>query len=501
MSLKSKAIYTALYKVLNLLAGFVTQFILTPIILNGLGRQLYGVYTIISKTEGYLSFIDLRPSAILRYKLAVLQGKQDQKEKKQYVGASLSLSLFTLPIILIAGLVLAHFFPLIFNIEEQYIKISQISVVIISAFLAVKSFLGIPEAILRGNNLEYKGFYIEPLRYLIYGILVVIFLSWNLSLIGIIVAIVLSFIFGFFLRVILQNKYCPGFSPIKPERGHIKEFLSNGTWYLASSVGTQALNSFDIILIGILGSPEKVTSYALTKAILFRIGEATVTVIGSITAGVGDLISRNDVHKIMTLRKLVIRFSLITGLSLAAYFASFNESFVTLWVDSTNYAGNDLTIVLCIALVFLVLAMAEEIFINAMLLFKSKSNLVLQSALIALVISVVFYSRLEYYAIAAALVISKLYQLVRYSIKLNNSFPVKANTILKENSNVILIVLYAVLFIAIKKNIQIDSWFDFIGISLLYLSGLLAIIYFGILNKIERGEFKARIKNFFNEKL
>lgn len=486
MGLKSKAIYTALYKALNLATGFIAQFVLTPIILNGLGRQLFGIYSIINKAEGYLSFVDLRPTAVLRYKLAIIQGKEDRIEKRKYVGASISLSFLTLPIILFFGFFLSYYFPTIFNINEEYRTISQVAIMIIASFLAIKGFFSIPEAILRGNNLEYKGIYIEPLRYLIYGVLVILFLKLKFSLLGIVAAIILAYIVSFILKLIVQIKYCPEYSPLKPEKRHLKGFLNNGLWYLISSVGTQLHNSFDIVLIGILGTPEEVTIYALTKSILFRVSESIITVLSSITAGVGDLISRNETEKIINLRATVLKFSLIFALSLIGYFLCFNESFVALWVQRSNFAGNNVNTLLCIAILFMILAMAEEIFINSLLNFKKKSMIVLQAALIAISFSFLFYDRYGFMAIAVGLVLSKLYQFIHYAITINVWYPLRIQNLLKENNKILILIIYGLLFLIISRTFVIGSWSSLIGNSLLFLAGISVLIIFFVLDKIER---------------
>ena len=76
MSLQKKSLYTGLTKILGIGLSFIVQFVITPFILGSLGKELFGVYTIINKMQGYVSVVDLRPTAILRFKLAATQTKK-----------------------------------------------------------------------------------------------------------------------------------------------------------------------------------------------------------------------------------------------------------------------------------------------------------------------------------------------------------------------------------------------------------------------------------------
>src|SRR5690606_15771007 len=100
--------------------------------------------------------VDLRPSAILRYKLAVMTSDAPLEDKRRLVGSSFYISAITLPIFIIIGLLLSYIFPILFNISEEYVGLSRLSVLIVALFLGLKSFLGVPDAVMRGLNLEFK---------------------------------------------------------------------------------------------------------------------------------------------------------------------------------------------------------------------------------------------------------------------------------------------------------------------------------------------------------
>ena len=284
MSLKRKSIYTGLTKLFNIGLSFLVQFFITPFILGSLGKELFGVYTIINKMQGYISIVDLRPTAILRFKLAATQTKNDLQSNKEYIGSSLIISAILLPFILLVGWALSLGFEHYFKIDEQYVAVGKTAIIILSLFIGIKGFLGVPEAIVRGNNAEYKLFFIEPLRLIAYSLFVYLFIKNGFGILGVIAAIIIAGFFDFVLKLLLQRKLYPLLKPVLPDKTKVKEFAGQGTWYLISSLSAQVINTFDIMIIGITIGAKAVTIYALSKAMLFRVSESFSAVLGGITA-------------------------------------------------------------------------------------------------------------------------------------------------------------------------------------------------------------------------
>ena len=245
MSLKRKSIYTGLTKLFNIGLSFLVQFFITPFILGSLGKELFGVYSIINKMQGYISVVDLRPTAILRFKLAAVQTKNDNQSSKEYIGSSLIISAILLPFMAMIGWFLSLGFEHYFKIDEQHIDIGKTAIIILSVFIGVKGLLGVPEAIIRGNNAEYKLFFIEPLRLIAYTLLVYVFLNKGYGILGVIGAIIIAGIFDFILKLILQRRLYPLLKPVLPDKTKVKEFVEKGSWYLVSSLSAQVINTFE----------------------------------------------------------------------------------------------------------------------------------------------------------------------------------------------------------------------------------------------------------------
>lgn len=485
MSLKRKSIYTSLTKALNLVLNFTLQLIITPIILMGLGTQQFGIYTLINKMQGYLAMVDLRPSAILRYKLATLQKSDDFKSKKEYVGSAIFLSFIILPIMILLGWLLSLGFQDFFNISDADANVAAYAIIVISIFMGIKSFLGIPEAIIRGNNLEYKTFFVDPIRMVSYGILVYVFLYYGFGLMGVISAIIIAAMIDFIFRLIFQIYYLPGYAPHKPTKPKVKEFLGSGSWYMGSSFSLQVLNSFDVIMIGAMFGMEKVTIYALSKAILFRISESISAITGGITSSIGELIGTNRVDELINIRELLFRVNMIIGFIIMAYFIIFNSYFISLWVGEKNFVGENINLIFCITSFLVMVSLADEIFINSLQNFKVKTKIMVITVIIALSLSYLLSFYLGMLSIPLGLMIAKLYQWFSYQSILNKKFTMSFRNQITNNIKVFILLILAILIKYAYPDITIKTWISFITYSILFIFIFMIVSFIFVLNNNE----------------
>lgn len=386
--IKKKSLYTAYSRILTIVINIISQFVLTPIVLSFFGPTLYGIYTLINKTNNYLSIVDIRPTAILRLKLAHDKQSGNIQEKCMFIGASYTISMIFTPVFILCGCVFAYFFPSWFHISNEYVNVSRWAIVLLSVFLAINGFLGIPEAILRGNNIEYKGYFVEPIRLLLVAGLTILFLYYGWGLLGVILAMFLAALFAYVSRFCLRRRYLSEYVYKKPQYYHIKEFFTKGGWYLCSSFMMQTINNFDVLIIGIMLDPKAVAVFAITKAIIFRVVESIETIVTSITSSIGEIVGIDDKRHIIDVRRKIIFMVMPVAFFVTSYFVVFNGIFISLWTGSDVYAGTLVNLLICLSALFLMLTSTEEIFILSYLDFKTKAMCLSVSAILAIIVSI-----------------------------------------------------------------------------------------------------------------
>lgn len=496
MSLRKKSLYTGLTKILGIGLSFIVQFVITPFILGSLGKELFGVYTIINKMQGYVSVVDLRPTAILRFKLAATQTRKNIQSNNEYIGSSLIISVILFPFIILVGYFLSLGFGHYFKIEEQYMAVGKTAIIILSIFIGIKGFLGVPEAIIRGNNAEYKLFFIEPLRLIVYSLFVYVLINNGFGILGLITAIIIAGFFDFILKLVLQRKLYPLLKPVLPDKTKIKEFTGKGSWYLLSSLGSQVINTFDIMIIGVIIGAKAVTIYALSKMMIFRVSESFASVLGSITASIGHLISDKNIKKLIEIRYKLLRYNILFGSLIITYFVWFNSAFVSLWVDSSNYIGESGNVLLCFVGMFTLLCLSNEIFINSLQLFKQKSRILLITVFVFLSTGFFFSKQYGLTGIAISLLISKLFQWICYEILLQKSVLIKGSNVITRNYKTTILFLFILILRLFVFKLNIYTWFEYLIQSLMFFVLYALLVFLFILNQTE----KKFIYHFFKTK-
>ena len=502
MTLIRKTFLTSLSKIINILSHFIFQFLMTPIILGFLGREIFGVFTLINKLEGYVSMADLRPTAILRYKLASLQASNNQKLKNEYISSSLLISLFFLPFIFLIGFLLSLGFSYFFIIDDKYVPIAQNCILILSAFVGVKGILGIPEAIIRGNNAEYKLFFTEPIRLIIYSFIVYFLLDNGYGLYGIIFSILLTGILDFFLKLFIQKIRFIKYKIVKPAKKRVKEFINKGSWFLVSSLSYQILSTFDVVIVGVTLGLEEVTIYALSKAMIFRFSESFSLISSSVSSSFGFLISVKNFKKLIFFRYLLFKIGLIVATLFLGYFFVFNSYFIALWVGQSNFIGEIENLIICTTIIFAVLSMNSTIFIDAFQIFKLKGKVLLTISIVFLLLA---YFLSKYYGllgVVLSVLICRFLIWFVYELILQQFIKVNFYTLFKQNYKTLLLLIIFFFFKYIYfNNIDVSNWFLLIIHSLGFLAVNLPFIYFFLLNREEKNHLFKILKNVSNFRL
>ncbi len=101
-------------------ARFLVSFVVTPIVVRGLGTELYGAWRMMQQSVGYLSFTDLRSMGTLKFTLAVRQHVEDVEEKRRQIGSALKLWMITLPVFVACGIILIWQVSNFIKVRPQY---------------------------------------------------------------------------------------------------------------------------------------------------------------------------------------------------------------------------------------------------------------------------------------------------------------------------------------------------------------------------------------------
>src|SRR5204863_4426762 len=109
-ALTRRASLTALASLLDYFVKAAVSLVITPILVGGLGRTLYGIWEMLNRIVGYMAATDGRPTEALRLVISQQQA-EDHTIKRRSVGAALVVWLLMIPLVGLVGGILAWLSP------------------------------------------------------------------------------------------------------------------------------------------------------------------------------------------------------------------------------------------------------------------------------------------------------------------------------------------------------------------------------------------------------
>ncbi len=394
-SLTKKASLNALASGLEYAARLLVGFFVTPVLVAGLGDYYYGVNQVLSRLMGYLQPASGRPTQALKMKLANQQLVAVDDEKRKFVGSTLVILGYFLPLTVIAGSFITWFAPIWLKATpESYTTIRMASGVLVLNMILFN--LGnVPRSALEGENLGYKRMGISALLVLVGGGLIWLSVTLKTGLVGVTVAAVIStLISGVFYLLVVRN-YAPWFGIRWASRQDNREFLILSIWFMLWNLINTLMTASDVVVLGLFNSVQSVTNYTLTK----YAPETTISIIAiavfSILPGLGGIIGSGDMLKAAKVRSEIMSFTWWILTVFGATILLWNQSFLGLWVGDEHFPGGFTNLLIVLMVSQFVIIRNDANVIDLTLKLKQKVILGLVSVTLSIGLAILFVSGLQ----------------------------------------------------------------------------------------------------------
>jgi len=387
---------------------FLVRFIVTPILIRGLGEVLYGAWMMIQHAVSWLSIGDFRSMSTLKFTLAIRQHVENDDEKRRQVGAALFIWGAILPLMIILGTALIIFAPKIIQVPAEQQSLLRLSMGIMVAGGIVNRLLALPSNVLVGCNLHYKAFWVEPVKIILSGVLMVgaIKMGWSLS--GVAGGFVLSTIVGgvFFFQV--ARKFVPWFGAKRPDSKLLRYFLRYTAWIFLSGLAWTFLTGSDVLLLGFLAGPAVVTVYTTTAAAARMTMEVLNRLSGASKAGIAGLCGEESWEVIESLRLEMQIFSITTITVAGCGVLVLNPAFLNLWIGEGFFLGQFANLMIVLACYFTLLFMVDNQILHGMLDFRNLTLLLSVGGIVLIGLGTPLTGEYGAVGMATALAISRL---------------------------------------------------------------------------------------------
>ncbi len=463
LSLTQRALLTLISTLVVQAAEFLTGFFITPIIIRGLGPNLYGAWGMLQQMLGYFSLTELRATTSLRFLLSLRQYREnDTEEKQRLIGSTLILLGLSLPITIAFGIGLVWLLPNIIHAGSENMAGIRVALIVLLFNSVLDRVLSIPMHILKAQNLDYAGMGVNTATVLIGSLLSgwAVWMGWGLP--GLAIATMANIMLISVGRFWVARKAIPWIAAKKPTSVEFAFFAKTGGWLSFSLVANLLLYSTDTLLVGAILKPAIAAAYTTSGVVLRMIGEPIYQIVGAGTAGLVGLCGQKDWGRVSSIRKEMYFLMIFSMTVLGTGIISLNKSFLTLWLGKDYYGGTFLTLFLVISVTLTFLTRIDLTIVDAMLFMREKAWALFIAGFIAIVSGTILLKMVGIGGMAIGLAAGNLLLLITAWVLIQQRIPSISLGLIKDLARPLLVVSVTfALAYWIEPRIQAENWLGF----------------------------------------
>ena len=418
--LTQRASLNIIASLLDYFAKMAVGLLLTPILVAGLGRALFGVWEMLGRLVGYMSVTDGRPTEALRLIVANRQALDDSALKRRYVGSAVVVWMLFLPVLATGGIILVWLSPAIAKVApESYATVRLTAALLVINFL-LATLVALPESVLRGMNLGYKRMGLQAGLSMLGGLITAEAIHLGSGLVGVALAqVVLTCMAGILFWYVVQ-KYVAWFGISRPTRADLRRLLGLSTWNTVGTLVTKVHLASDVIILGVIASASMVTTYVLTGYAAQAVTGIVTLAFGAVTPGLAGLIGCKQYDKTAVLRKEMMAMNWLLVTAIGSTILLWNRSFLHLWVGEKYYAGSWANLLIVLIMAQTTFIRSDAYVIDATLKLRDRVLVSAMAALFSVALSILLTPSLGIIGLCLGLLLGRLVQTVSYPFIVNS---------------------------------------------------------------------------------
>lgn len=423
-TLTKKATLNAFAVLLDYSARLMIGFIVTPLLVSGLGAHTYGVWQIISRLTSYLTAATGRPTQALKWTIANLQSADDYDEKRRNVGSAVAVWFIYLPLLLSLGTLVVWYLPVWFEIDSSVLGVARLATWILVAKMTLTSLVMIPESVLQGENSAYKRIGLSTLMVFVGGGITVLALQLNTGLVGVAVAAIITSILTGITYLWIARQNVPWLSVARPRLSELKSFMALSGWFLFWRLIMKMMMASDILLIGAFISVDVVTGYSLTKYVPETLVGLLASVVFGMSPGIGGILGSGDIERVALLRSETYLITWLAATVIGTVVLLWNQAFIALWVGPIHSMDSITNSLIVLMMIQFVLIRIESNFIDLTLNIQRKVILGLLSVCVSLAAAylLIQYAQLGVAGLCIGFILGRLMLSIGYPAMIGKLF-------------------------------------------------------------------------------
>lgn len=416
--LTKKAFLNSLASGLDYAATIVVAFVLNPILVARLGDAGFGTWQVLKRLVGHATPATGRGTEALKWAVAHRQSSSDYDDKRHQVGSAVAVAFIFVPVLAVLGGVLVWFAPGWLEIQAPAYGRVRLAAALLVANLIITNLTHIPRSVLLGENLGYKRVGLSTSLVLVGGGLSVAAVLLGTGIVGLAVALLVTTLLSGILFFLIVRHYVTWFGIAKPSLKGLGQFLRLSGWFLLWSLVIQMMTGSDIVVLGIAGSTQEVTSYTLARYLPTMILALGTIVIFGILPGLGGLIGAGDMERAVLVRGETMCFTWLVATVAGTAVLVWEQSFLRLWVGEAYYPGAVAMLLIVLLILQFALIRTDSNIIDLTLELRQKVLLGLLSTGLSVVLAWVLLSgfRMGIVGLLVGFIVGRSIQSIAYPL-------------------------------------------------------------------------------------
>ncbi len=318
----------------------VIAFLVSPVIIHGLGDARYGVWSLVADLIGYYSLLDIGIGGAVSHYVARYIGTDDRRAAQETLTTAMG-ALAAIGLVVVAlGSGLIYAFPHIF--KTQGVNLTEIRVALTIMTLTIGA--GFPMAVFGASLVGHRRMDVVNINEVSMRLAVAI-ASWVLikrggGLIGLAIALALGRILNWVTCIICSKKIGAPF----PAQGffnmaRLRELGAYGGKNAFINVAGLIIYRTDSFVVGLFLGVKWITYFSIGSVLVQYCFYGVSAVTRAFTPHLTHEHSRGDGQELKRLYLLGVRLSGLMTTSVVAYLFVFGGSFIRLWLGDAYVSG------------------------------------------------------------------------------------------------------------------------------------------------------------------
>lgn len=315
-------------------------FLLSPVIIHGLGDARYGVWSLVADLIGYYGMLDVGIGGAVSHYVARYLGTSDRQGVRETLSTALAALAVIALVVIAAGCGLIFAFPHIF--DTRGVNLTEIRIALTIMTLTIG--LSFPMAIFNSSLVGHRRMDVVNINEVSIRILVAtaswIVIKTGAGMIGL-AAVVASGRTLSWVACIFWSKRVGAPFPSRWffKYAHLRELLSYGSKNALINFAMLINYRTDSFVIGIFLGVKWITFFSIGSTLVQYCTDAILAVTRAFTPHLTHEDSRGDGEQLSRLYLLGVRLAGLLATAAAAYLLVFGKDFIRLWLGEAYVSG------------------------------------------------------------------------------------------------------------------------------------------------------------------